>query len=66
MKILTRTRAIGGSLMVTIPNEIVKEESLQEGELVEIDLEKIKKSGFGMYKGKLGRFTQKDELDAEL
>lgn len=65
MKALTRTRAIGGSLIVTIPKEIVKEESLKENELVEIEVEKIKKDGFGLFKG-IGRFTKEDELDTEL
>ena len=62
MKTLTRTRAIGGSLVVTIPKEIVKEESLTENELVEIDVEKIKKSGFGMFRG-IGRFIEKERKE---
>ena len=65
MEAFTRTRSIGGSLVVTIPKEIVKEESLGEGELVEIKVEKIRKSGFGLFKG-IGRFAKKDELDTEL
>lgn len=59
MKSLTRTRAIGGSLVVTIPREVVKEESIQEGELVEIEIGKVKKSGFGMFRG-IGKFTEKE------
>ncbi len=65
MKTITRTRCVGGSLMVTIPNEIVKEESLQENEVIEITITKIKRSGFGMLKG-IGKFTEKDELNVEL
>lgn len=65
MKILSRTRAIGGSLIVTIPREVVKEESLQEGELVEIEVRKPKKDFFGALKG-IGPFTKEDELDTEL
>jgi len=65
MKTLTRTRAIGGSLIVTIPVEIVREESIKEGELVSIDVEKIKKSGFGILKG-MRSFRKEDELDTEL
>jgi len=65
MEALTRTRAIGGSLVVTIPKEIVKEEGLKEGELVGIKIEKIRKSGFGLLRG-IGRFTKEDELDTEL
>ena len=62
MKAVTRARKIGGSLIVTIPKEIVKEENIKEGELVQIDVEKIKKSYFGALKG-VGKFTKKDELD---
>ncbi len=62
MKTVTRTRKIGGSLVVTIPKEIVKEETLVEGELVEINVEKIKKDFFGVLKG-IGRMTKEDELD---
>jgi len=65
MKTLTRTRAIGGSLIVTIPKEIVKEKSLAKGELVEIEIEKVKKDFFGAFKG-IGPFTKEDELDTEL
>ena len=65
MKTLTRTRAIGGSLVVTIPKEIVKEKSLDEGQLVEIDIEKVKKDFFGALRG-VGPFTQEDELKGQL
>lgn len=65
MKTLSRTRAIGGSLIVTIPKEIVKEESIQEGELMEIEIKRPKKDFFGALKG-IGPFTKEDELDTEL
>ncbi len=65
MKAIAHTRKIGGSLVVTIPKEIVKEEGLQENQTVEIKIEKIKKSGFGMFKG-LRPFTKKDEFDSHV
>lgn len=65
MEALTRTRKIGGSLSVTIPKEIVKEEMLIEGELIKIDIEKIKKSGFGLFKG-IGPFTREDKFKGQL
>lgn len=65
MEAITRTRRIGGSLVVTIPKEIVKEESLRENELVGVKIEKIKKDFFGAFKG-IGPFTKEDELDTEL
>ncbi|HLD57486.1 MAG TPA: AbrB/MazE/SpoVT family DNA-binding domain-containing protein [archaeon] len=61
MKTLTRTRAIGGSLMVTIPKELVREEQIHEGQLVEIEVKKPKKSFFGIARG-VGPFTKEDEL----
>lgn len=65
MKALTKTRSVGGSLMVTIPKEIVKEESLKEGELVELEIEKVKKDFFGALRG-IGSFTKDDELKGQL
>lgn len=65
MKGLTKTRAVGGSLVVTIPKKVVEAESLKEDELVEIKVEKVKKSGFGILKG-MRSFTKEDELDTEL
>ncbi len=65
MKSLAKIKKVGGSLMVRIPKEIVKEESLIPGELVEVSVEKVHKSGFGMLKG-IRPFTQKDELVGQL
>ncbi len=61
MKTITRTRAVGGSLVVTIPKEIVREESLKENELVEIKVEKVKRDFFGAFKG-IGPFTKEDRM----
>ena len=63
MKSVTRARAIGGSLVVTIPKEVVKGEGILPGELVEIDLRKAKRSFFGIARG-IGPFTKKDEMRA--
>ena len=41
MKAITRMRKIGGSLMITIPKEIVKEEALKEGQIVEVEIKRI-------------------------
>ena len=62
MQSLTRTRSIGGSLVVTIPKEVVKEESLNEGELVELEVKKVRLEGFGKFKG-IGKFTCKDRME---
>ena len=61
-KVLTRARKIGGSIMVTIPKEVVKQEDIVEGQLVEIEVNKAKKSWFGSMPG-IGPMTREDELD---
>jgi len=61
---LTKTRAVGGSLMITIPIELVKTEMLKENEVVEIEVKKFKKDFFGALKG-IGRFTQEDEFKGQ-
>ena len=64
-QVMTRTRAIGGSLVVTIPAEIVKTERLHEGEFIEIEVKKKRKSYFGALKG-IGEFTEEDELKEQI
>lgn len=65
MESLTTTRRIGGSLVVTLPKKIVDEESIKEGEIIQIKVRKVKKDFFGALKG-IGPFTKEDELDTEL
>ncbi len=62
MKSVSVARKVGGSIVVTIPKDIVREENIREGETVLLDIEKAKKSGFGMFKG-MRSFTKEDELD---
>ena len=62
MDAMVRTRKVGGSLIVTIPNETVKELNLKVNELVEIDVHRPKKSFFGALKN-LSEFTEADRLD---
>ena len=64
MKGLTKTRSVGGSLIVTIPSEIVKNEMIRENELVEINIEKVKKDFFGFLRG-IGPFTQEDKIKGQ-
>ncbi len=61
MKNIARTRRVGGSLVVTIPKEVVKEEGIMEGEAVLLEVGKLKKSGFGALKG-MRAFRKEDEL----
>jgi len=58
---VAKARKIGGSLMVTIPKEVVEQEDLREGELVELDVRKAKRSFFGITPG-IGPFTRDDKI----
>jgi len=49
--------------VVTLPKELVESKKIKEGEIVEITVKKIRKDGFGVFKG-LTPFTVKDELTA--
>lgn len=64
MKTLVRTRVVGGSIMVTVPKEVVEVEDIQEGEILEAEFRKIKKSGFGILKG-MKPFTKEDEWSGD-
>jgi antitoxin component of MazEF toxin-antitoxin module len=57
---LVKVRKVGGSLVVTIPREIVLAEGIKEGEFVLLDIKKAKKSWFGVAPS-IGSFTAIDE-----
>ncbi len=61
MKTLTKARVLGGSLVVTIPRQIVEKENIKADELVEINIEKLKESFFGVA-SRITPFTKKDEF----
>ncbi|HEV2225495.1 MAG TPA: AbrB/MazE/SpoVT family DNA-binding domain-containing protein [Nitrososphaerales archaeon] len=61
-KTVAKAKKIGGSLMVRIPAEAASEEGIQEGDLVELQVSRVKKSWFGSYPG-IGPMTREDELD---
>jgi len=58
---LVKTRKIGGSLVVTLPKKVVDSKRIKAGEIVEIAVTKVKRDGFGRFKG-LTPFMVKDEL----
>ncbi len=58
---IAKTRKVGGSLVVTLPKEIVESKKIKEGEIIEISVKKVRKEGFGALKG-VGPFTAQDEL----
>jgi antitoxin component of MazEF toxin-antitoxin module len=60
---VTKTRRVGGSLVVTIPKKLIDSRKIKEGELVEISVKKVKIDGFGAFR-KLKSFRTEDELNA--
>jgi antitoxin component of MazEF toxin-antitoxin module len=60
---VTKTRRVGGSLVVTIPKKLIDSKKIKEGELVEISVRKVKIDGFGAFR-MLKSFTVEDELNA--
>ncbi|MGD0643437.1 MAG: hypothetical protein ABSA75_00860 [Candidatus Bathyarchaeia archaeon] len=58
---LAKTRKVGGSIVVTLPSELVKTQKIKENEFVELTIKKCRKSGFGALKN-LSSFTVDDEL----
>jgi len=62
MAVITRIRALGGSLAVTIPIDLVRKKNLKADEVVEIEITKHKKDYFGALKG-IGKFTEKDRME---
>jgi len=61
-KAIVKTRRIGGSIVVRIPKEVVVQEDIREGELIELEVRKARKDWFGAYP-ELKPFTRADELD---
>ena len=62
MEAFCRTRKIGGSLVTTIPRDIVEELGIHENETIELEIRKPRKSAFGMFKG-FTPFNEKDRVD---
>ncbi len=65
METITKTRRIGGSLVVTIPRNVVEEEGLIENQTVKIEIGKIRKSGFGLHK-ELTPFSKEGKFKGQL
>jgi antitoxin component of MazEF toxin-antitoxin module len=65
VKALAKTRKVGGSIVVTLPKELVQAQKIRAGECVEITVKKCRINGFGIFKG-MGSFTAEDELKGQL
>ena len=57
---IARTRRIGGSLVITIPAEVIKEQQIDENEIIEIKVRKRRIDGFGMLKG-IGSYKREED-----
>lgn len=57
---IAKTRTIGGSLVVTIPAEVVKLQNLKDGEYIEIKVRKKKRDYFGAFRG-IGPYIREED-----
>jgi antitoxin component of MazEF toxin-antitoxin module len=62
---IQHARKVGGSIMITIPKEIVEIEGIHAGELVKIHIQKIRKDWFGACKGIGGKLAKEEKLDVK-
>jgi antitoxin component of MazEF toxin-antitoxin module len=62
---LTKTRKVGGSIVVTLPKELVEAQNIKANQCVEISVKKCRKNGFGMFKV-MSAFTVEDEMKGQL
>jgi len=58
---LVKARRVGGSLVVTLPKGVVESRQIREGEILEITVRKVRKDGFGVFRG-MPPFAVEDEL----
>jgi len=49
--------------VITLPKELVEEQKIREGEILEVVVRRLKKNGFGALRG-MKPFTVEDELKA--
>jgi hypothetical protein len=62
---LTKTRKVSGSIVVTLPKELVETQNIKENQYVEITVKKkCRKNGFGIFKG-TSSFTVEDETKGQ-
>lgn len=57
---IQRAKKVGGSMMVRIPKEIVELESIQPGEMIRLNIQKLRKDWFGAFP-QLKPFNKKEE-----
>lgn len=57
-----KTRKVGGSIVVTIPKEVVEVARINEEETIRIEIEKLRTNYFGALKG-IGKFNHEERVD---
>jgi len=57
-----KTRRVGGSIVVTIPVEVVEIAQIEEGETLKIEIEKPRNSYFGALRG-IGKMNHEERTD---
>jgi antitoxin component of MazEF toxin-antitoxin module len=57
-----KTRKVGGSIVVTIPKEVVEVAGINEEETIRIEIEKPRRSYLGALKG-MGKFNHEERVD---
>ncbi|MBI4148292.1 AbrB/MazE/SpoVT family DNA-binding domain-containing protein [Candidatus Woesearchaeota archaeon] len=62
LTVMARTRRVGGSLMVTIPKDVVDLAGVHPDDYVELHLRKVKKSYRGILKC-IGSLRKEEKLD---
>jgi antitoxin component of MazEF toxin-antitoxin module len=61
---LAIAKKVGGSIMVRLPKEIVQQEDIHEGEMVELEVRKTRKAWVGATP-EVSPFTHEDELETD-
>ena len=60
MEGITKLRKVGGSVVATVPKKLIDLEGLMPGQIVTINVKKVRKSFLGAAKG-IGSFTKEDK-----
>ncbi|HEV2138801.1 MAG TPA: hypothetical protein VGR53_08155 [Nitrososphaerales archaeon] len=61
-RVVIKAERVGESLTLRLPLKVVEQEDIRDGDLVDIEMSKAKKSWFGRTPG-IGPMTREDELD---
>ena len=63
-QVVVKAKRVGGSIMVTLPKQVVELLGVTEGDVVELNVQLPRRSFLGALRG-LGSFTEGDRADHE-